>query len=81
MSKDVRIPRMLACRISDRWTVYRILRLPSWGRCPDPWMATAPGKATGRQFATQAAAFAWAQGQAALEHDDHVERALMEVCS
>jgi hypothetical protein len=76
-----RIPRRLACTISDKWTVYRLLRVPSWGRFPEPWMAVAPRKGYGQRFATQAEAFAWAQEHAAREHDDHIEKALLEVCS
>lgn len=79
MSKDVRITRTLACRISDRWTVYRLLRLPSWGRVPDPWMAVPPGKATGKRCATQAEALAYAR-ERATRHLTIVP-VVQEVCS
>jgi hypothetical protein len=69
-----RIPRRLACTISDRWTVYRLLRVPSWGPMPKPWMAVAPGKAYGQRFATVGEAFAFAQAHAE-------EPELQEVCS
>lgn len=75
MSKDVRIPRSLACRISDRWTVYRILRVPSW-LVSNPWMAVAPGKGYGQRCATQAEAFAYAEARAGV-----VMPVEQEVCS
>jgi hypothetical protein len=71
----------MACRVNDRWTVYRLIRIPSWGRFQEPWMAVAPGKAYGQRFATHTEAFAFAQGRAVRDFDEHVERALLEVCS
>jgi hypothetical protein len=73
-----RIPRRLACQITGKWTVYRLLRIPSWGPMREPWMAVAPGKAYGRRFATQVEAFAYARQQAVVHAEESV---LLEVCS